>query len=54
VGTILRSEMFGLDAADPIVLAGTSMLLIAVAVLAAWIPGRRAAKVDPMVALRCE
>ncbi|MGE5295688.1 MAG: ABC transporter permease [Solirubrobacterales bacterium] len=54
VGNILRSEMFGLDAADPIVLVGTSLLVVAVAVLAAWIPGRRAAKVDPMVALRYE
>jgi predicted permease len=54
VGSILRSEMFGLDAADPIVLVGTSLLVIAVAVLATWLPARRAAKVDPMVALRCE
>ncbi len=54
VGSILRSEMFGLNAADPIVLVGTSLLVVAIAVLATWIPGRRAAKVDPMVALRCE
>lgn len=54
VEVVVRSEIFGLDAADPIVLVGTSILVIAIAVLAAWIPGRRAAKVDPMVALRCE
>ena len=54
VGYILRSEMFGLDPADPIVLVGTSLLVIAVAVLAAWIPARRAARIDPMVALRYE
>jgi predicted permease len=54
VGTILRSELFGLDPADPIVLVGTSLLVIAVAVLAAWIPARRAARIDPMVALRYE
>ncbi len=54
VGNILRSEMFGLDSADPIVLVGTSLLVIDVAVLAAWIPARRAAQTDPMVALRYE
>jgi predicted permease len=54
VGTILRSELFGLDPADPIVLVGTSLLVIAVAVLAAWLPARRAAQIDPMEALRYE
>jgi len=54
LGNILRSEMYGLNPADPIVLVGTSLLVIAVAVLAAWIPARRAAKVDPMEALRYE
>jgi putative ABC transport system permease protein len=54
VGYILRSVMFGLDPADLIVLVGTSLLVIAVAVLAAWIPARRAARIDPMEALRYE
>ncbi|MEN6426943.1 MAG: ABC transporter permease [Phycisphaerales bacterium] len=54
LGNMLRSEMCGLDPADPMVLVGTSLLVIAVAVLATWIPARRAARVDPMVALRCE
>jgi ABC-type antimicrobial peptide transport system permease subunit len=48
VGYILRGVMFGLDPADLIVLVGTSLLVIAVAVLAAWIPARRAARIDPM------
>jgi putative ABC transport system permease protein len=54
LGYILRSQLFGLNPADPIVLVGTSLFVIAVAVLAAWIPARRAAKIDPMVALRYE
>jgi hypothetical protein len=54
LGYILRSGLFGLNPADPIVLVGTSLLVIAVAVLAACIPARRGAKIDPMVALRYE
>jgi len=55
LGYILRSgEMFGLNPADPIVLVGTSLFVIAVAVLAAWIPAQRAAKIDPIEALRYE
>ncbi len=54
LGYILRSLLFGLNPADPIVLVGTSLFVIAVAVLAAFIPARRAAKIDPMDALHYE
>lgn len=48
----LRSFLFGVSAYDPITLIAVSMLLAAIAVLACYIPARRAMKIDPMVALR--
>jgi predicted permease len=51
---IVRSYLFGVEPHDPATVAGASILLLAIAVLAAWIPARRAMRVDPMVALRHE
>jgi putative ABC transport system permease protein len=51
---VLRSQLFGLDAADPITYAGVAILLAFVALLACWHPARRATKVDPLVALKYE
>ena len=50
----ISSLLFGIRANDPATLAEAAGLLLAVALLGAWIPARRAAKVDPMVALRYE
>ena len=54
VTPILKSQLVQVSAADPITLVVASATLIVSAALGCWIPARRAAKVDPMVALRCE
>jgi len=54
LGRVLRSQLFGLSALDPLVLAGAAAVLLAAAALAAWLPARRASSVDPMTALRTE
>jgi ABC-type antimicrobial peptide transport system permease subunit len=50
----LRSLLFQATAIDPLPLAASTLLLGSVAAFAAWLPARRASKVDPMVALRYE
>jgi predicted permease len=54
LGRAVRSLLFGVGPADPLVYGVVASVLLAVAAAAAWLPARRAATVDPMVALRAE
>jgi ABC-type antimicrobial peptide transport system permease subunit len=51
---IIRDQLFGLSATDPVILAAAIAVVAAMTLIAAWLPARRAATVDPMVALRCD
>lgn len=50
----MTSLLFGVKPTEPLVYAAVSLVLLAVALLASWLPARRAAKIDPLIALRDE
>jgi putative ABC transport system permease protein len=51
---VMSGWLFGIDATDPATLIGVSLLLVAVAALACYLPARRATRVDPMIAIRSD
>jgi putative ABC transport system permease protein len=51
---LMKRLLFGVATADPLTYGGIALLLTLIALFACWIPARRATKVDPMIALRCE
>ena len=51
---LIRGLLFGVEPEDPFTFAAVAALLVCVGLLAAWIPARKAAHVDPVRALRCE
>jgi predicted permease len=52
--SIMASLLFGLSANDPIVICFAPCVMVLAAMLACWLPARRATRIDPMNALRCE
>jgi ABC-type antimicrobial peptide transport system permease subunit len=54
LGRVIETQLVGVTAYDPPTLVAAAVLLTITAVIACWIPARRAARVDPMVALRYE
>ena len=54
LGRTLSSFLYGVSAADPVTLAAVAVLLVLTALLAGYLPGRRAAATDPVRALRAD
>jgi ABC-type antimicrobial peptide transport system permease subunit len=54
IGIVLRSLLFGISPMDPVALAGSSLLVVGLALFATYLPARRAIRINPMEALRHE
>jgi ABC-type antimicrobial peptide transport system permease subunit len=51
---LVKNLLFGVDALDPVVFCAVPLVLVATATLAVWLPARRAASVEPVIALKTE
>jgi len=51
---LMATLLFGVEASDPLTFVSIAALLVVVALLACWLPARRATKIDPLLALRCD
>jgi predicted permease len=51
---VIQGVIYGIEPYDPLTMIGAAVLMVVVAALAAWVPARRAARIDPMEALRYE
>jgi ABC-type antimicrobial peptide transport system permease subunit len=54
LGRVVQSLLYGVNPADPLILISVALLVLAVALLASYVPARRAAVADPMMTLRSE
>jgi ABC-type antimicrobial peptide transport system permease subunit len=54
ISEVVAANLYGVSAHDPLVFAGVPAVLLAIAVLAAWLPAQRASRVDPQIALRAD
>jgi len=54
MASVFKGQLYHVSALDPVAFITAALVVSAMTVVAAWIPARRAAKVDPLTALRCE
>jgi ABC-type antimicrobial peptide transport system permease subunit len=51
---MMKGLLYGVSASDPVTFTCVALLLLGIALLACWVPARRASRVEPMIALRAE